>query len=63
MTSKKTAAKETKNSSATTQNSPAKFYLFPGRASPFHNNPSVTLQCSPVSPILNETPLSYRDSF
>ena len=39
----KTAAKETKNSSATTQNSPAKFFLFPDRAFPFHNSTPVTL--------------------
>ena len=38
------------------ENSPAKFCLFPDRALPFHNNSSVTFQYSPVSPILNETP-------
>ena len=48
-------ASEIRNSSATTQNSPAKFCLFPDRALPFHNNPPVTFQYSPVSPILNET--------
>ena len=58
-----TAAKETKNSSATTQNSPPKFCLFPDRAFPFHNSTPVTFQYSPVSPILNETPVSYKDSF
>ena len=44
------------NSSATTQNSLAKFCLFPDRALSFHDNRPVTLQYSPVSPILNETP-------
>ena len=48
--------RRSENSSATTQNSPAKFCLFPGRALPFHDNSPVTLQYSPVSPILKETP-------
>ena len=45
-----------KNSPVTTQTSPAKFCLFPDRALPFHNNPPVIFQYSPVSPTLNETP-------
>ena len=49
--------RRSENSSATTQNSPAKFCLFPDRALPFHDNPPFTLQYSPVSPILNETPV------
>ena len=32
-----------------------KFCLFPDRALPFHNNPPVTFQYSPVFPIVNET--------
>ena len=39
-----------------TQNSPAKLCLFPERALPFHNNPPVSLQYSPATPILNENP-------
>ena len=42
---------------ATTQNSPTKFCLFPERDLPFHNNPPVTLQYSPATPILNENPV------
>ena len=38
------------------ENSPAKFCLFPERAWPFHNNPPVTLQYSPATLILNENP-------
>ena len=45
------------NSQATTQNSQVKFCLFPVRALPFHNNPPVTLQYSPDTPILNENPV------
>ena len=44
------------NSPLTTQNSLAKFCLFPDRALPVHINPPVTFQYSPISPILNETP-------
>ena len=51
--------RRSKNSSATTQNSVAKFCLFPDRTLPFHDDPPVTLQYSPVSPILNETPVSF----
>ena len=40
---------------ATTQNSLAKFWLFPERALPFHNNPP--LQYSPATPVLNENPV------
>ena len=42
---------------APTQNSPTKFCLFPERDLPFHNNPPVTLQYSPATPILNENPV------
>ena len=41
------------NSSATTQNSRAKFCLCPERALPFHDNPPVTLQYSPATQIRN----------
>ena len=52
------------NSPATTQNSPAKFCLFPERALPFHNNPPVTLPYSPATPILNENlVLSSKEGF
>ena len=44
------------NPPSTTQNSPAKFRLFPERAKLFHNNSPVTLRCSPVTTILNENP-------
>ena len=44
------------SSLATKQNSLAKFCLFLERALPFHNNPPVTLQYSPATPILNENP-------
>ena len=40
-----------KNYLATTQNSLAKFCLFPERALPFHHSPSVTLQYSSAIPI------------
>ena len=40
--------RRSQNSPATTQNSPAKFRLFPERASLFHNNSPVTLYCSPA---------------
>ena len=43
------------------ENSPAKFCLFPERALPFHNNPPVTLQYSPATPILNEHPEAKID--
>ena len=49
-----------KNSLATTQNSPDKFCLFPVRALPFHNNSPVTLQYSPATPILNENPENIK---
>ena len=42
------------NSLATTQNSPAKFCLFPERAMPFHYKTPVTLQYSHATLILNE---------
>ena len=45
------------NSPATTQNSLAKFCMFPERALPFHNIPPVTLQYSPATPVLNENPV------
>ena len=45
------------NSAAATQYSPAKFCLFRDRASPFHNNPPVTLQYSAATPIPNENPV------
>ena len=35
----------------------AKFCLFPQRDLPFHNNPSVTIQYSPATPIVNENPV------
>ena len=54
--------RRSENSLATTQNSPAKFYLFPERALPFHNNPPVTLQYSPATPILNENPGFFRNN-
>ena len=44
------------NSPSVTQNSPAKFHSFPGRASLFHNNSPATLHCSPATTILNENP-------
>ena len=44
------------NFPATTQNSQAKFCLFPERALPFHYNPPVTLQYSPATPIHIENP-------
>ena len=47
------------NSPATTQNSPAKFRLFPKRALPFHNNSPVTLHYSPATTILNEIPVYW----
>ena len=50
------------NSLATTQNSAAKFGLFPERALNFHNNTSVTLQYSPATLIFNENPKS-RDYY
>ena len=53
--------RRSENSPATTQISPAKFCLFPERALPFHNNPPLTLQYSPVIPILNEN-LGYNYS-
>ena len=40
------------NSLATTQNSLAKFCLFPERALCFDYNPPVTLQDSPATPII-----------
>ena len=43
------------NSPATTQNFLAKFCLFAERPLPFHNNPSVTLQYSLVTPILGDS--------
>ena len=47
--------RRSENSLATTQNSLAKSCLFPERALLFHNNPPVTLQYSPATPIiLNE---------
>ena len=54
--------RRSENSSATTQNSPAKFCLFPDGALPFLNNPPVTFQYSPVSPILNETPAKVKNN-
>ena len=49
------------NSLSTTQNSPAKFRLFPERvpqrALLFHNNSPATLHCSPFTTILNENPV------
>ena len=47
------------NSPAITQNSPAKFCLFPERANPFQNNPPVTLQYSLATPVLNENPFRF----
>ena len=37
-------------------NSPAKFFLFPERALPLHNNPPVILQYFSATPVLNENP-------
>ena len=56
--------RRSKNSPATTQNSPDKFCLFPVRALPFQDNSPVTLQYSPATPILNENPgLGYFKNF
>ena len=44
------------NYPAAAQNSLAKFCLFPEKGLAFHNNPPVTLLCSPVPPFLNENP-------
>ena len=50
--------RRSENSPSTTQNSPAKFHLFPEKALLFHNNYPVTLHCSPATTIiiLNENP-------
>ena len=51
------------NSPATTQNLLAKFCLFLERGLSFHNNPPVTLQYSPATPILNENPVIYSSIY
>ena len=48
------------NSPSTTQNSLAKFCLFPERALLFHNNSPATLHCSPATTIFNENPACIK---